>query len=132
MIKATDLRIGNWVYVRDKVAKKVTSISSQPRSPVICTILDNCVWAESHFSELAVEGIKLTREILIGAVFLEISNSNTFVFQNYIKLVLEDNDWNDVSFDVYVNENYITCLSFLHELQNLIYSLTKKESEIEL
>jgi hypothetical protein len=33
----------------------------------------------------------------------------------------------DDSFDVFVNDKYITCLSYVHELQNFYYIISNKK-----
>ncbi len=64
-------------------------------------------------------GVKLTREKLESYDFERRGDGN-FYYEDYIKLSLEDDDWDDAAFDVFIRGTYITCIEFEHQLQNLL------------
>lgn len=56
--------------------------------------------------------------------FTNISTSNQTQFiSGRWKLKLEDNDWNNICFDFYVDDIYITCANSLERLKNIINTL---------
>jgi hypothetical protein len=81
-----------------------------------------------------IEPIPLTEEILVNNCSFEKpkKKENTFYFEDYFKLVLEDDNWNDISFDVFVGGKYLTVVGGLHELQQLYRIIMKKNLDIKL
>jgi len=128
MIDATELRIGNWVYVRDGKSKQVTSISSAPRTAVICTTLDHCDWAESHFSESAVSGIPLTEEWVLNFGF----EKHHTLKNEWLTMYISEEDGIGVFLNIqdmiiYYCNDPIFRIKHVHDLQNFMFALTGEE-----
>ena len=43
------------------------------------------------------------------------------------RITIEDNYWIEPSLNILIDGKYITCIEFIHELQNIVYYLTGKE-----
>lgn len=71
-----------------------------------------------------LEAITLTDEILLGLGFT-VLEAGVYDYAGYIRLVLEDGDWEDVSFDVFLRDNYIINVWEVHQLQNLILEIDR-------
>lgn len=52
---------------------------------------------------------RLSRERLFELGFKE-AGQNVFSYEDYVKLKLEDNNWDDPAFDVFIRGAYITCI----------------------
>lgn len=74
-----------------------------------------------------VSPIKLTEQLLLEIECVKKGLDCDFIVDDFLLLRLEDEDWSDVSFDVYKDGAYLTCIQYLHELQNLYYTLTYSE-----
>lgn len=127
MINPLELRINNLVYgvsdrietvygvVGDKVYTLHPKLETDP--------------FENHFKDISP--IPLWREIMDKVAAKE-TGKNKFVISKWLELVLEDDNWSDPSFDVYINGTYITCVQYLHQLQNLYHILAGQELEITI
>lgn len=40
---------------------------------------------------------------------------------------IEDNDWDNPCLDVIMNGRYVTCVEYVHELQNIVKEITKED-----
>ena len=112
------LRIGN--YIRSKSDKKYYKI--------VRLDIENDI-------NITAEPIPLTEEILLKFGFYKSEISGEHFYFNpelLIKVRIEDGYWEEPSLDVFLGLNYITCIEFVHELQNLIFALTKEELKINL
>ena len=139
MISANELRIGNWVKLNNPKARpkevgnfaEVLAIDSEHsfnehKGTVTIKPFGELNSYRQFF--VFIEPIELTPEILEKSGYY-----------NYDE---ENNRWlhtEDVGFgDYYMNEKLLyfgtSCVSieYLHELQNLIYALNKKELNVEL
>ena len=113
MINASELRLLNYLQFNKnvfqvkeiKILKNRFNVNGRP---------------PSYF-----EGIKLTEELFLNAGFKKYNDSETFYFWESSIFSIEKDTKN---FKVYVmNEVSICELNFLHELQNLYFSLTGSE-----
>lgn len=81
------------------------------------------------------EPIQLKEEILLKCegIIKHATIENRYLLEdsNY-SFHIEDGDWGNPCLDVFIDGMYIICVEFLHEFQNLIYTLTNQELEIEL
>lgn len=126
MIKATELRIGNWVnFAEDDTHFEITEITKEGlfvKNP------EEETWIELE----TFSGIPLTPEILVKCGFEESYKSEyTRRFDHGIRVDVGAG-WNLVNnrFHVrYIGEKF-THIKSLHQLQNLYYVLTGDELEI--
>jgi len=79
-----------------------------------------CDWKEVEDLPLSKENLKLFKCIQ------EISEGEYNV-DNFLLLKLEDLDWDDICFDVYIKGTYLTCVLTVSELQNLYLDLTRNK-----
>lgn len=71
--------------------------------------------------------IPLTEDWLLR--FGCVKKGGSFLLDN-IKLVCEDNNWKEPAIDVFYNTAYLTCIEYVHQLQNLYFCLTNTELTI--
>lgn len=115
MIKANELRLGNWV-----------SNGEKNYTVDACSLYDTAT-----LEYYPIEGILLTPEILEKCGFK--GNANKAIkIKNGFDLVVDVFDW----FAVINPKNYSSCYTvdckYLHQLQNLYFALTGTELEINL
>ena len=123
-----ELRIGNYVFNAEDEPYffKVEEIKyNYGRLGVVYR--DGSCWdSEPEF-------ITLTEDILlkIKSVF---KTSKTWYELKYsdITFHIEDGNWDEPSLDIFKKGEYITCVEYLHELQNVIYWLIREEIEIDV
>jgi hypothetical protein len=134
MIQANELRIGNYVFHQGKPLQ-------------ITNVLDWCVNME--FGEVSgdrnneidineIDPIPLTEEILLKCGFIiKISDSFSYHFKanvipTDILYLIKVCFYSDGKFMTVTVGNYDTKIQYLHELQNLIHTLTGEELNIKL
>lgn len=61
---------------------------------------------------------RLTKEKLIQIGFKEI-DENIFTYEDYVSLKLEDGNWEDVSFDLFIRGTYITWVDTEYKLRKI-------------
>ena len=77
--------------------------------------------------------IELTEDILLKCGFVKKNKKNEyFELDEWITLTEEISEEKPVSFDFRCKNTYLTCISYLHQLQNLYFALTQTELEINL
>lgn len=157
MIEAKCLRIGNWVLIDGK-PRKVDGIrvySKESKNQNIGVDYIDRGYMNSIFlgwidcNSENIEAIPLTQEILLKCGF-ECNKSTCFLSnvigyrKGYIDLYYELDDDKGLEMCLNINYNYEDedsqgdCvfinqgIKTLHQLQNLIYSLTGKELEVKL
>jgi len=128
MIKANELRIGNWV----------NTVSGYQQIKSIAT--DACHTVALHTYEF-VNPIPLSKEVLERCGFTRNSNWWGDGVDYYHKHTNEHHDITsiDIMFGFESDEGFLNCVNYgqtnfehikyLHELQNLYYALTKTELE---
>jgi hypothetical protein len=111
MIQATELRIGNWVYAGDKIT--------------LIYIDSVCEWGERP-----LYGIPLTPEIL------EKCGLKLNVYGHNGDREVSSCDLGCISIldtmEVWVNNEEVSHIKHLHQLQNLYFALTGKELEVKM
>jgi len=125
LILANELRLGNWVTIKDYEYFQVKKIDEK-------LVEDELGFMYSIFGLLPIQ---LTEEMLLKCkgIIKHPTIENRYVLKGSdISFNIEDGDWNEPSLDVLFLGSYITCVEFVHELQNLIFALTNQELEIEL
>lgn len=113
MIKATDVRVGNWILDHANKPQLVTGIQG---------------W---HVMDNAASGISLTPEILEKCGFTLFESIFDELFMND-KLGIRFKPVENIvevsyRFETVEYPTYLRDLEFLHQLQNLYYALTGKE-----
>ena len=75
----------------------------------------------------------LTEDILLKIKGVS-KTSKTWYELKYsdITFRIEDGNWDEPSLDILKGGVYITCVEYLHELQNVIYWFLREEIEVEL
>jgi len=71
------------------------------------------------FREKELKGIKLTEKVISSIKNLTKETPFDFIYEKHIKLSLEDGNWWSPCFDVYFKGKYLTCITHLHEFENL-------------
>lgn len=138
-MKAEELRIGNYVKIDAGIGKVVSLMSNTfcnecANDDYNITIeMDNGTFREEE--ETKVEGIPLTEEILLNCGFEYINPDNKaagFISMNYgngnrYRIAFLNNH-----FKMPLNTwNYIS-IKYIHELQNLYFTIANKELNIQL
>lgn len=134
MIKANELRIGNYVIIKNYNSKywnKIGRIEGFTRNAEYVSLDIN---QNSAFYLKDIQPIPLTEEILIKCGFEKSNDLDEFYHLDLL------NEWTRI----YFNPKYKVCtlsinqhdsrisIQYLHELQNLVFSLTQKELIIQL
>lgn len=114
MIKATELRIGNWVEVENY--KNIQLENVHPKGTT---------HGDDQYLISMLKPIPLTEEILLKCGFRKISSVI------YIKNKITINVFSDVGVCFSLNERFSKIKS-LHQLQNLYWCLAGEELEINL
>lgn len=130
-IKATDLRIGNWVYFEDEKLNMTTfgKIDSMVNEGEYYSIKGIDQWGD-EFDEgiIDIAPIPLTSEILLACGFENKIRGN-YYHKEFTKLYVNI----DNSIAIYFgNKNGILKrIDYLHELQNIFWILTNQELEFK-
>lgn len=127
MIKIEELKIGNWV----------SNIHGIPM--IVDTIYYDSINMDLTISDgVALEllqPIPLTEEIFLSVegVVKHPTIENKYELEDYgIYFNIEDGYWDEPSLDIFVGGTYITCVEYVHELQNTMYWLIREELKIKL
>lgn len=127
-MRIEELRVGNYVLHNDKIIE-------------IYNIISDYNGVNMHMDYLyyidipELKPIQLTEEILLKCegIINHPTIENRYELEDYgIYFNIEDGYWDEPSLDVLINGTYITCVEFLHQLQNLYFALTNQELNIEL
>lgn len=134
MIKANDLRFGNYVIIKNYNSKywnKIGQIEGFSRNAEYVSLDIN---KYSAFYLKDIGPIQLTEEILLNCGFDKSNDLDKFYHLDIL------NEWTRI----YFNPKHNICtlsinqhdsrinIQYLHELQNLVFSLTQKELTIQL
>jgi hypothetical protein len=125
-MKATEVRVGNWVYNKNRSFIKVSSISND--SGVMCI---------AHIPEYDCYPIPLSTDIVKKCGFGEVGMYENVYHKDNIRIHFDKNckreneETNSVLFIIYSDDDstFSKEVSSLHELQNLYFALTGKELE---
>jgi hypothetical protein len=142
MMKANELRIGNWVLIPTKDA--TVKIPVIPFRVLAITLFGELDFSQPTFKESLIvpakhcDGIPLTEELLIEKCGFKKSGIDQYchpIFDNTAIYFEIGDDW-DFS-DANICGDYDGCVHVkipkeLHKLQNIIEDLTGKELEIKL
>lgn len=121
MIKAEELRIGNWITDRNDFHMQVVSLGSDYMYADF-EGNEGDVW-EFNFENNKPNPIPLTEEILLKCGFEK--GKGTILFLNGFYYDTFDGEFSFIS--IIINN-----IKYLHQLQNLHYILTGQELEVKL
>lgn len=119
IMKAEELRIGNYVKYNGAWAKVYSIIGPYPESEYVKIELECNGLINAKLSD--IEGIELTRNIVQYFGFIQRLEGLYVKGHYFVSDVL---CW---SFGLEYNGRKLVDIKYLHELQNVYYSLTKKE-----
>lgn len=127
MIAANDLRIGNWVMYDNRYFQ-IDSIAT------VFPTLNTTEFGIGVVDWNNISGIPLTEKILLDCGF---DTNGIHIFKEFNpRMVLYFNNGNHAEMDLIQDGKSISFkyshIKYLHELQNLFYSLTKTELTINL
>lgn len=133
MIQSQELRIGNWVYSPDGYPMQIDAIDNQ--SDTVSLITSETGSLKYEIS--AIKKIELSPKLLIKIGFESkvFSDKKSIVYSHKNSPILFIDTGFNGHFSLFMyfiggiaTEN----ISYLHDLQNIIFALTKKELEIDL
>lgn len=117
-MKATELRIGNWVDQPNKGVTKVTSILN-----------DLQIKTETGYVDKYCRPIPLTEEWLVKFGFEYSHRLGSRSFYNIVNLYIEISVPNSSVY--YTSKQELICyIEYVHQLQNLYFALTGEELEL--
>ena len=112
-MKVKDLRIGNFINDR--------GLSIRINPSIMVNILQG-LYLDCY------KPIPLTEQIFMKfGLSKSAITDGKFYFENHLEFTIEDNYWVEPSLNVLIDGKYITCIEFVHDLQNIVYYLTGKE-----
>lgn len=115
-------RIGNLVQHKDFGKVAIYGLNPDGVQILFEDIVYLCEWDE-------LVPIKMTEEILLSLQSVVQKTPHDFYVDEFLLLSLEDGDFSNPAFDVYFKGKYLTCIEYLHQLQNLYHSLTNRETK---
>lgn len=121
-MKATDLRIGNYVNRIGSITN-ITAIEYHKDLSYVCTPISGSI------TENQIEPIQLTEEWLIKFGFKR--NERIGSFDTYIVLMKESLSVNNKMGMYFKNQRVPNNIKYVHQLQNLYYALTGEELTIK-
>jgi hypothetical protein len=127
-MKASELRIGNWLMFRNMIMPE-TYTQVDPRF-FRSFIIGDGLEVSGYY-----HGIPLTPEILVKCGFVLVNHIHGYSF--YTMDRRSKNDKSKPAIDVYENKTqFMGCsvnyCQYLHQLQNLYFALTGSELEVNL
>lgn len=142
MIKANELRIGNWVtlnkyeynfnvnpFTKKIVGSAVIQVDEiDGESESINKYIFSWGEVESNSCEY-LEGIPLTPEILEKVGFEAHGEDGEYNYPDIAGVYLQQRYLDDDGFDYYCFKQWLMTVNYLHQLQNLFFALTGTELE---
>lgn len=139
MIKANELRIGNWVKVKSGFGKVATIEDEDGDYAGVVANDDDSVWERISMAyDTDIEPISLTPEILEKCGFVrDDRRGRRTKLYHYPNISINDNSffYFDKSFQVLdkdLNAKWTVDCEHLHQLQNLYFALTGEELNVNL
>lgn len=126
MIDARELRIGNWISGKNDPYMKVVSINVSGDVELRFNGVDSD-YGDWHYEEGDLHGIPLSTEILVVAGFSR--DGNHWYHRNLSLPVQKTISGGEMV--LVPNPLYCLSIEFVHQLQNLYYSLTGQELVIK-
>jgi hypothetical protein len=120
MIKANEIRVGNWLEWNKKPFKVCA---------IFRNVTENELWAKDN-NEL--HPIPLTEEILLKCGFIKTGITELYYPTNTINISWVEEDPTVIEINCENIQCYIINCEYLHQLQNLYFALKGQELEINL
>lgn len=128
MLKVKDLRVGNYIY--SSLTESVVEVSTK-----VLRLMESEIRVKG---ETTYKGVPITEDILLKCGFsrgLYIDNlfftKLDIVNGDYSEIIIDMSDCLEVHLDINNFSIKVEC-KYLHQLQNLYYSVTGKELEVKL
>lgn len=122
-MKANDVRLKNLVNYQGKVYQIASITEEYP-------YLNTTEFGDGVVEWSDLQGVSLTQEILLNSGFTKSFLVTNFAIQieaGVLDLTPDENKYN-----VYVDDNWICIVEYVHELQNLYFIITGQELIINL
>jgi hypothetical protein len=131
MIKANELRVGNWIQRRGKPIQ-IISIQTIGTKGYIITATYQGLGSEYISDDDQLQPIPLTRELLEEAGFEKVNNGiGLRVLEGYVYISSLFTGF-PLTLDIDGNRMPLREIKYLHQLHNLYFSLTNQELTIHL
>jgi hypothetical protein len=133
-MKANEFRIGNWVFDDENIPMQIAKTESENFTKWNFNDFSIILEHKRTYYESKIFPIPLTKEILLKCGFVSCKADKENEWLNLKTRHFNFSSDESVKFQkvfLLLNKTEITC-DYLHELQNLYYSLTKTELECKL
>lgn len=123
-----DLRVGSIVQLRCGNIIKIDRVNGK-----FVEVFFNSKSYHSYHKH-NISGVLLTEEILLsceGIVKNELTGHYDYD-DSLLHFSIEDNNWDDPCLDVFMGGQYLTCIEYVHELQDIVKVLMKENLKIKL
>jgi len=131
MIRANELRIGNWILVNEKPMIVNTVYYEPLMKKAIVNVVEKLGDVPIVPIGNITSSIPLTEEILLKCGFSEVGMFNNVYHKDNFRIIIGHKQ--NCLFQIHKDEHCVGIeISSLHQLQNLYFVLTNKELEIEL
>lgn len=119
MIDTKQLRKGNLIYgVSDRIEEVVEIKKNTLVTKHFHPDFDDSFECENEYFSF----IPLSRRLALQLGFQDLGEG-VYNLDEWITLDFEDSDEEPVSYDVFCRGHYLTCVSYVHQIQNLVYDL---------
>jgi hypothetical protein len=132
-IKSTELRIGNWFLNPKNEIEQVYGLLNSIQGEFINPVMDYSIEQLDGYNESECNPIPLTPKILInncGFIKRDVWYSIQPELLNIEYRLIDFNGW-IFSIGFYRQNNEITNINYLHELQNLYFDISHEELKIK-
>lgn len=131
MVKANELRIGNWMSFHGELAIQVKTIGESLVNETVRTDSENRIVSYDGCHVNYLEPIQLTPEILRKCGFEKVSKWDYSLNRLVLHDMLSERDEDMEAYIKAGKENiFLKNIKYLHQLQNLFYSLTGEELQL--
>ena len=83
-------------------------------------------------SDKRIKPILLTEEILLNCEGIVKNKDKYYYDDSRLYFSIEDNNWEDPCLDIFMGGQYLTCIEYVHELQDIVKVLMKENLKIKL
>lgn len=123
-----DIRIGSLLAIENTVIK----VGKIDRSFISWEVHKDMFNPFIPISDKRIKPILLTEEILLSCEVIVKNNDKYNYDESRLYFSVEDDNWEDPCLDVFMDGKYLTCIEYVHELQDIIRILMKENLKIKL